>query len=67
MNLQSPLELIGIIQDPVHVQGNIKGRVMMERSIGVGAEAKREEDMSPKTNPQRNTEVMTLKKSTRIK
>lgn len=67
MTPQSPLELIGIIQDPVHVQGNIKGSLMMERSTGVGAEAKRQEDMSPKTNPLGNTEVMTLKKSTQTK
>lgn len=67
MTLQSPQELTGIIQDLVHVQESTKGRLMMERNTRVGAEAKREEDMTPKTNRQRNTDLMTLIKNIQTK
>jgi hypothetical protein len=50
-----------IIQD--HDQGQEQengSQIMQEESTGAGAEAKRQEDMNPKTNPLRNTSLRSI-------
>lgn len=50
-----------IIQD--HDQGQEKeneSQIMKEESTGVGAEAKRQEDMNPKISPLRNTNLRNI-------
>lgn len=49
-----------ITQDRVHDQGKENGsQITKEENTEAGAEAKRQEDTSPKKSPLRNTNLMT--------